>query len=225
LGDPLKGNLLLLYKPLHLEAQQVSTRIEVRRHHRPKQKGGLCIINLEVQNQALLIKMLHKFYTKANIPWVHLVWSLYDATKAPHTQSKRGSFWWKDIFSLNGIYRSITKATVGDGTSIPFWKDFWYWDQLLCDDFPILLTYATNEDLNVADFKLNNNPEDLFDLPISAQAHDELINITETINNIQITPDAIDSRCFCWGTSTYTSAKYYKFIFNCLPADNSLKSI
>jgi hypothetical protein len=34
LGDPLKGNLLLLYKPLHLEAQQVSTRIEVRRHHK-----------------------------------------------------------------------------------------------------------------------------------------------------------------------------------------------
>jgi hypothetical protein len=33
LGDPLKGNLLLFYKPLHLEAQQVSTRIEVRRHH------------------------------------------------------------------------------------------------------------------------------------------------------------------------------------------------
>jgi hypothetical protein len=28
LGDPLKGNLLLFYKPLHLEAQQVSTRIE-----------------------------------------------------------------------------------------------------------------------------------------------------------------------------------------------------
>jgi hypothetical protein len=35
LGDPLKGNLLLFYKPLHLEAQQVSTRIEVRRHQQP----------------------------------------------------------------------------------------------------------------------------------------------------------------------------------------------
>jgi hypothetical protein len=35
LGDPLKGNLLLFYKPLHLEAQQVSTRIEVRRHQAP----------------------------------------------------------------------------------------------------------------------------------------------------------------------------------------------
>jgi hypothetical protein len=34
LGDPLKGNLLLFYKPLHLEAQQVSTRIEVHRHQK-----------------------------------------------------------------------------------------------------------------------------------------------------------------------------------------------
>jgi hypothetical protein len=34
LGDPLKGNLLLFYKPLHLEAQQVSTGIEVCRHQR-----------------------------------------------------------------------------------------------------------------------------------------------------------------------------------------------
>src|SRR5215216_1080704 len=29
----LRENLLLFYKPLHLEAQQLSTRIEVRRHH------------------------------------------------------------------------------------------------------------------------------------------------------------------------------------------------
>jgi hypothetical protein len=41
LGDPLKGNLLLFYKPLHLEAQQVSTRIEVRRHQAPCQDGDL----------------------------------------------------------------------------------------------------------------------------------------------------------------------------------------
>jgi hypothetical protein len=33
----------------------------------PKQKGGLGIINLEIQNQALLLKQLHKFYSRANI--------------------------------------------------------------------------------------------------------------------------------------------------------------
>jgi hypothetical protein len=36
LSDPLKGNLLLFCKPLPLEAQQVSTRIEVRRHQRAR---------------------------------------------------------------------------------------------------------------------------------------------------------------------------------------------
>jgi hypothetical protein len=137
--------------------------------------------------------MLHKFYTKANIPWVHLVWSLYDPAKAPHAQSKRGSFRWKDIFNINGIYRSITKCTVGDGTSILFWKDFWHSNQLLCEEFPILFTFTKNEDLTVADLISNNAPEDLFDFPISAQAHAELFTITEVINNIQITTDTPDS--------------------------------
>jgi hypothetical protein len=88
--------------------------------------------------------------------------------KAPHTQSKRGSFWWRDIFSLNGIYRSITKAEVGDGTSILFWKDFWHSNQLLCEDFPRLFSYAKNEDITVADFTPTTALEDLFTLPISA---------------------------------------------------------
>jgi mannosylglycoprotein endo-beta-mannosidase len=192
---------------------------------RPKQKGGLGIINLEIQNQALLLKMLHKFYTKANIPWVRLVWSLYDPSKAPHAQSKRGSFWWRDIFNLNNIYRSITKCMVGDGTSILFWKDFWHSDQLLCEEFPMLFTFTKNEDLCVADFISNNTPEDLFDLPLSVQAHDELLNISEVINNVQITTGTPDGRCFCWGAANFTSAKYYKFIFDGLPDDNSLKSI
>lgn len=35
---------------------------------RPKKKGGLDIKNLYLQNDALLMKKLHKFYSKANIP-------------------------------------------------------------------------------------------------------------------------------------------------------------
>ena len=34
----------------------------------PKRKGGLGIINLHLQNDALLMKQLHKFYNKASIP-------------------------------------------------------------------------------------------------------------------------------------------------------------
>ena len=40
---------------------------------RPKSQGGLGVLNLHVQNDALLLKNLHKFYNKQDIPWVSLI--------------------------------------------------------------------------------------------------------------------------------------------------------
>jgi hypothetical protein len=118
---------------------------------RPKRHGGLGVLNMEIQNKALLMKQLHKFYSRADIPWVKLVWALY-APGAPHAQSSRGSFWWKDVFSLVGDYRSISRIQIGNGSSTLFWKDFWHGVTNLCDKFPRLFSYALNEDVTVADF-------------------------------------------------------------------------
>ena len=40
----------------------------------PKDEGGLGVIKLQTQNEALLLKLLHKFFNRDDIPWVHLVW-------------------------------------------------------------------------------------------------------------------------------------------------------
>jgi hypothetical protein len=42
--------------------------------YKSKGEGGLGVINLELQNQALLMKNLDKFFNMRDIPWVHLVW-------------------------------------------------------------------------------------------------------------------------------------------------------
>jgi hypothetical protein len=60
---------------------------------KPKKKGGLGIINLKVQNQALLLKYLHKFFHKHDIPWVMLVWFKYYQDCVPHAKKPCGSFW------------------------------------------------------------------------------------------------------------------------------------
>lgn len=39
----------------------------------PKDEGGLGIIDIEKQNKALLLKNLHKFFNKTDLPRVHLV--------------------------------------------------------------------------------------------------------------------------------------------------------
>ena len=67
----------------------------------PKEKGGLGVINLRLQNDALLLKHLHKFYNKVDVPWVQLVWFRYYSTKVPHAAREVGSFWWKDVLRLN----------------------------------------------------------------------------------------------------------------------------
>jgi hypothetical protein len=55
-----------------------------------KGRGGLGVINFELQINALLLIQLHKFYYKVDTPWV--VWSLYAPNKSAHTQTKYGSF-------------------------------------------------------------------------------------------------------------------------------------
>jgi hypothetical protein len=42
---------------------------------RPKVQGGLGVLHLQTQNKALLLKNLHKFYNREDIPWVNLIWS------------------------------------------------------------------------------------------------------------------------------------------------------
>lgn len=44
---------------------------------REKREGGLGVIDLKTQNEALLIKNLHKFFNREDIPWVSLVWEKY----------------------------------------------------------------------------------------------------------------------------------------------------
>ena len=90
---------------------------------KPKRKGGLGVINLQVQNDALLLKHLHKFYSKVDVPWVNLIWSKYYSNKVSHATREVGSFWWKDVQWLSIIFRNIARCNIGDGTTVTLWHD------------------------------------------------------------------------------------------------------
>lgn len=87
---------------------------------RPKHNGGLGVIDLKVQSEALLLKYLHKFYNQHELPRVELVWSTYFEGKIPHASDPCGSFWWKDIMKLMPTYRGITQVQVVDGATTLF---------------------------------------------------------------------------------------------------------
>jgi hypothetical protein len=51
----------------------------------PKDKGELGLKKLRVMNEVLLLKHLHKFYNKVDVPWVQVGWhSHYTNGQVPH---------------------------------------------------------------------------------------------------------------------------------------------
>ena len=59
----------------------------------PKSEGGLGVLNLQTQNEALLLKYLHKFFNRQDIPWVNLIWEKHYANGSLLASSSlKGSF-------------------------------------------------------------------------------------------------------------------------------------
>jgi hypothetical protein len=75
---------------------------------RPKMKGGLGVVRLRLQNEALLMKKLHIFSSKQDLPWVKLVWDKYYKNGKLPDHRMKGSFWWKGILKLLTQYKGIS---------------------------------------------------------------------------------------------------------------------
>ena len=177
-----------------------------------KSKGGLGVINLRLQNDALLLKRLHKFYCKQDIPWVQLIWNKYYRTKVPHASTVIGSFWWKDIIKLNVLNRGIAKCSIADGSTVTFWEDIWS-EALLSHRYPALFSFVLNPEISVKEVVLAPDLDSIFHLPLSLEDHAELLDLQSFVQEIDYAPDTKDSWTFLWGNHSYSSRRYYKLVF------------
>jgi hypothetical protein len=59
---------------------------------KPKDRGGLGIVNFQKQNATFLIKFLDKFYNKSDLPSVQLIWNAHYDGRISHAEKLCGSF-------------------------------------------------------------------------------------------------------------------------------------
>ena len=71
-------------------------------------------MNIFVQNQALLLKNLQKFYNRVDIQWVSLIWESYYANGRLPRTSWEGSFWWKANLRLVDKFKTLARWNLGD---------------------------------------------------------------------------------------------------------------
>jgi hypothetical protein len=178
---------------------------------KPKDQGGLGILNLDTQNNALLLKNLHKFYNRLDIPWVNLVWSSYYSQGQLPGNHLEGSFWWKAHLKLLDKFKGISRCHIGDGKSTLFWTDLWE-SECIMHKYPHLLTFAKSTDLSVKQVMETEFLEDLFHLPLSQQAFSEfesLENLCDTTMRT-IQQGNIDQWSYIWGNKEFTTKQAYK---------------
>jgi hypothetical protein len=180
---------------------------------KPKDKGGLGILNLSVQNNALLLKHLHKFYNHDSIPWVQLIWDSYYYDVVPHVVTLSGSFWWKNIMKLSDQYRVLTKCAVGNGSSVLFWSDLWK-HQVLASQFDRLFSFAKDKLQSLKDFMGAETLLHNFHLPLSIEAHEELFLLQGLLHGFQLQSDNNDSWVFNSGKRIFKPSIVYKHHFS-----------
>ena len=184
---------------------------------KPKDKGGLGIINLQVQNKALLLKFLNKYYNNADLPWVKLVRNAYFYNTVTHAVTMSGSFWWRGVISNVDDWRAITKCIPGDGSSILLWDDFWS-DKFLSQKFARLFSFAKDKLSSIKEILAHNQLSDAFHLPLSVEAFQEFTELQSVLANVVLNDSADEWVCDL-SKDGYTPRGFYKLFFAGFPKD------
>jgi hypothetical protein len=181
---------------------------------------------LDIQNKALLLKNLHKFYNNLEIPWVQLIrTSYYGNGRLPGTNLE-GSFWWKAHLKLIDLYKQMARCNLGNGNTVFFWTDLWN-DNCLHQQFPHLITFVKRTDLSVAETINTEFLQDLFHLPHSVQAFNEfeiLEGICVTVGQ-RIQMGDQDTWTYIWGNNSFSSKKAYNVLIGVQPVPDLFPSL
>jgi hypothetical protein len=113
----------------------------------PKDKGGLGVKDLELQNLCLLMKFINKLFTRDNTSWKE--WLLRSASSFDTPITGYSSFLWRIINDELNTFRSITFVKVNNGTATSFWFDHWMLDGPLISTHHALFTHTTMPNVSV----------------------------------------------------------------------------
>jgi hypothetical protein len=168
-----------LWREAHINAKK-PPQVAWKTVCKPKIQGGLGVINLELQNKALM-KNLHKFYNRADIPWINIIWANHYSHSLP-SDKPVGSFWCRDVLKTLEFFKGIARVEIGDGKTTFLWHD--NWDGMRKSvRYPELWSFASSKDITIHQARMAASHE-MFHTPLSTEAfeqfqalHDLLVNL------------------------------------------------
>jgi len=179
---------------------------------------------LTLQNDALLLKHLDKFYNKRDLPWVHLIWNSYYTGVVPHLACEVGSFWWTDIMRLHPFFRGIALCRPGVGDTISLWDDLWD-GKVPMQAYQRLYSFTNDMFISLQCALELEQLHSLFHLPLSPQAYAELLFLQHDVVRFRGQSAVPDSWSYIGGSTEYTSSKFYHLTFATVHTPPIIKNI
>jgi hypothetical protein len=118
---------------------------------KPKECGGLGIINSKKMNVALMLKWIWRLYHEEDAIWARLLRAKYpSATDIFAGNSSGGLTFWRSLHKIKHFFKLGTAHVVVDGRRTFFWLDLWVGSQSLKDSFPSLFTICEDPMISFA---------------------------------------------------------------------------
>jgi hypothetical protein len=120
---------------------------------RPKDQGGLGILDSRLMNECLLVKWIWKIAQGSNDTWFKLIKGKYMTKGNFFLSSDRdASQFWKGLHKVKHLFKwgAINKVRDEEGTL--FWKDTWWGDVPLKLVYPRFFDICMDKDARVVDY-------------------------------------------------------------------------
>jgi hypothetical protein len=118
---------------------------------RPKDFGGLGLINSRIFNECLMSKWIWKLYQQKDSLWARLITAKYmrdgDFYKA---NGKQGSQFWKSLHKVKDLFKWGVVHRVGNGIRTQLWNDVWNTSSPLRVCFPRIYAICDDRGISVA---------------------------------------------------------------------------
>lgn len=120
---------------------------------RPKDQGGLGVINTMIMNECLLVKWIWKISKGSNELWFRLLKAKYmndgDFFRSRHN---RTSQFWKGLHKVKHLFKWGAQYKVMDGRLTSFWDNSWVSDVPLRLLHPTLYTCCSDQNAMVYEY-------------------------------------------------------------------------
>ena len=163
---------------------------------RPRDQGGLGVLELEAQNKCLLSKWLYKLLNEEGM-WQSMLRNKYFTNKTlSQVQVRPGdSQFWSGLMKVKAEFFQYGSFILKNGTQIRFWEDKWFGNTPLRDQYPTLYNIVRRKNDTVAKVLANENPALSFRRYLNGPNMHAWQSLNNRLSNIILTDE---TDCFKW---------------------------